>query len=121
MVRVLVFLFAFAMMALASAPAQIVVGGSGRPGSEKVVALNSPRPEYPPSLKEHGVGGQGVFLVYLDAKTGAVTRVEVRQSTGVARLDKLSVQALRQWRFKTPLPTNKIKIPLTFVPDKHTS
>jgi hypothetical protein len=95
MSRAWIIVLALGMLIMHPTDVQVVVGGSGQ-AAGKIVALNSPRPEYPPSLKQHGIGGKGIFLVYLDHSTGAVTRVEVHQSTGVPSLDKFSIEALCQ-------------------------
>lgn len=80
------------------------------------MALEAPRPDYPKSLKAHGVGGRGVFVLHIDTQTGFVTSVSIEKSTGVRRLDSSAVRALRKWRF-TPRKINKVRVPITFVPD----
>jgi TonB family protein len=49
----------------------------------------------------------------VDKKTGLVTSVEIRQSTGHKMLDQCVVDALQQWRFK-PGTVSKVKTPITF-------
>ena len=57
--------------------------------------------------------GRGVFHVTLDAQTGLVREVTVKQSTGHATLDSSAVAALRQWRFR-PGSLKQLDIPVTF-------
>jgi TonB family protein len=57
-------------------------------------------PDYPYSERARRHSGSGYFQVTLDTKTGAVTKVAVRNSTGFPTLDNCAVAALRQWRWK---------------------
>jgi TonB family protein len=70
------------------------------------------------SAREGGIGGGGVFVQHVDRATGTVTEVTVERSTGSELLDRCAVDALRRWKYKTPAKTEKVKIPITFVPGK---
>ena len=57
--------------------------------------------------------GSGVFRVFVDLKTGSVTKVAAIKSTGFKRLDDSAVASLRQWRWK-PGTWQQIDMPVTF-------
>jgi TonB family protein len=69
-------------------------------------------------VRERGIGGGGVFVQHVDRATGAVTEVTIERSTGSKLLDRCAVEALQQWKYKTSAKTEKVKIPITFVPGK---
>jgi periplasmic protein TonB len=83
----------------------------------KALVLEAPQPEYPESLKAHGIGGDGVFVLYVDSETGAVASVSIQKSTGVRDLDDCAVKALRRWRFKPRTISKEVRVPITFIPD----
>jgi TonB family protein len=70
-------------------------------------------PDYPYSERARRHAGSGYFQVTLDTKTGAVTKVAVRKSTGFPTLDNCAVAALRQWRWK-PGKWREVEMPVTF-------
>jgi periplasmic protein TonB len=83
----------------------------------KLLALSSPRPDYPDALRAQHKGGTGMFLLHVDIDTGLVTSVDVRKSTGVPQLDEKSLAAFRRWKFKPhSVPKAGVKIPITFDP-----
>ena len=84
----------------------------------KVTALETPRPDYPRELSSRGIGGKGAFALHVDRNTGLVSSVGTQQSTGVARLDACAVHAFERWRFKAPVISSTIVIPITFRPGK---
>ena len=95
------------------------VGGNVREvqNFNEVVTASRP-PEYPLDAKQRGVGGAGVFRQHINRETGDVTSVSIKKSTGRALLDRCVVDALRQWKYKTPVKFETIAISITFVPDR---
>jgi TonB family protein len=82
-------------------------------------ATKSPRPDYPYAARKKHIGGAGVFLMQIDPASGDVTSVVVERSTGHKVLDDAVLTAFRQWHWKAGTPS-KIRIPVTFVPDRAT-
>jgi protein TonB len=103
----------YATLVACAAPA--IPGVESQPAKD--VVAYAPRPEYPNSAKKHGIGGGGVFVQHIDAGSGTVTSVTVKQSTGHALLDRCAVEALRRWRYKTPTKITTASIPITFIPE----
>ena len=68
----------------------------------KAVAYYAPRPDYRPLPNGKRPEGSGVFTVQIDPRTGSVTSVLVKKSTGWATLDKAAIDAVRRRRFRTP-------------------
>ena len=80
-------------------------------------AISEPKPAYPTDMKNHHIGGSGVFVLHVDVKTGKVRDVEVEKSTGRNELDTSALFALRHWRFLPNTTADKVRIPITFSPD----
>lgn len=80
----------------------------------KDVVLNAPRPEYPESVRKQHKGGAGIFVLHVDVDTGIVSSVSVKQSTGVALLDRTCKVTFSRWRFKPHRVAPKVVIPITF-------
>jgi TonB family protein len=78
------------------------------------VAYYAPRPKIPLSVRKPGLNAYGVFVMYVDPKTGRVRKVETEKSTGVPALDKSSIEAFEQWRFR-PGSVTKVHCPVRFV------
>jgi TonB family protein len=57
--------------------------------------MSAPRPKYPLEARKHHWVGVGWFLMRVDEPTGAVTSVEILQSTGHKILDRAAVDALK--------------------------
>lgn len=106
-----------------------VVGGQvgGTPGGQLggVVAprfdaayLNNPEPDYPTLSKRLGEEGR-VLLRVLVTPEGLADQVEVRQSSGYARLDQAALATVKRWRF-TPARRGEervlawVLVPLSF-------
>jgi protein TonB len=60
--------------------------------------LNNPKPEYPPVSRRLQETGKVLLRVHVDT-SGVATDVEIRNSSGFARLDSAAVKAVWQWRF----------------------
>jgi len=75
--------------------------------------IKSIAPNYPYSERAQHHVGSGYFQLTLDLKTGAVTKIAVRKSTGFSTLDNCSIEALRHWRWK-PGKWKEVEIPITF-------
>jgi len=81
--------------------------------SAKAEAINAPVPVYPYQAKRHHITGDGVCIVTVDAASGKVTDATMEQSTGNAILDKSTIEAFRQWRFK-PGTVSRVRVPVTY-------
>jgi protein TonB len=84
----------------------------------KAFAYFAPRPDYPPAAyrrlpKDQWPQGSGLFTVNIDQKTGLVSSVSVKKTTGFAILDKAAIDALRRWRFRIPTKPS-VEVPITF-------
>jgi periplasmic protein TonB len=75
--------------------------------------IQSATPEYSRAERAARHQGRGVFHLTVDAQTGLVRDVTVRQSTGYSTLDAAAVAALKQWRFR-PGSWKQVDIPVTF-------
>ena len=76
-------------------------GGGGAPivGPRFDVAyLNNPRPEYPRISRRMGEQGKVLLHVFVNA-AGQAERIEIRTSSGHARLDESAREAVRRWKF----------------------
>jgi TonB family protein len=83
------------------------------------LVTHAPHPEYPADALQRHVSGAGVFLLRTQVKTGRVTEIVIRRSTGDRSLDSATVKALSQWRFKPgalthwPIMAVRLQPPLT--------
>lgn len=73
------------------------------------------QPDYSKFDRMRRNAGFGLYRVTLDVKTGAVRKVSVTQSTGVATLDDSAMKALSQWLWK-PEKWKEIDVPIAFMP-----
>ncbi|MDQ6913320.1 MAG: energy transducer TonB [Verrucomicrobiota bacterium] len=87
--------------------------GPANLGAAKVLALVAPRPEYPYEARRQKLTGSGVALLSIDRGSGAVTSVQIAQTTGNAILDNAAVSGFRRWRFK-PGTVAAVRAPITF-------
>jgi protein TonB len=95
-----------------TAPSKTIAVSTGAPPSNAVTApqpapsqprfdadyLNNPVPRYPPlsrRLREEGVVMLRVYVL----PSGLPDAVELKRSSGSARLDESALSAVRQWRF----------------------
>ena len=88
-------------------PAQARVSApSGSPApkgeSRGPLALNQPRPSYPPDARDEGVEGTVTLLVRIDAR-GGVSGVRIERGSGDRRLDRAAEQAVRRWKYSPGL------------------
>jgi len=63
-----------------------------------VAYLNNPRPEYPRMARRMGEQGRVLLHVFVNAAGGA-EKVEIRTSSGSARLDQAAREAVQRWKF----------------------
>lgn len=70
-------------------------------------------PEYSDRDRRLYNQGSGLFRLTLDLKTGAVVNITIVRSTGTGSLDRSSVVALRQWRWR-PGKWKEVDIPVNF-------
>ena len=75
--------------------------------------VHSVAPVYPEADKVAHRGGEGVFKMILDMRTGAVAKVVVVKSTGFRNLDQSAIAAFRQWRWRAGR-WKEIEMPITF-------
>lgn len=76
--------------------------------------LWGPKPDYPWEARAKKQTGTGIAVVSISS-SGAVTNVEITQSTGYPILDRAILDRLREWRFKPDSPSH-IRIPVNFGP-----
>ena len=62
--------------------------------------LESPYPKFPLSVRWEHPGGNGIFRLQIDRKSGLVTSVQILRTMGDNRLDAAALEALHKWRFK---------------------
>lgn len=81
------------------------LGGTGEGQAGAVVAprfdvayLQNPEPDYPSLSKRFGEEGRVILRVLVNPE-GQPEQVEVRQSSGHARLDQAALGTVRRWRF----------------------
>lgn len=60
--------------------------------------LNNPKPAYPPLARRLGEQGQVLLRAYVSAD-GRPEQIELRRSSGSARLDAAAQETVRRWRF----------------------
>jgi TonB family protein len=77
-------------------------------------AVHVVRPDYPSWNERRGHQGLGVFRVVIDPATGAARTVTIVRSTGHVDLDRKSLLALRQWRWK-PGTWSQVDVPVVFL------
>lgn len=93
-----------------------IMGGSG--AVDQAVPTFKVQPIYPNALLRKKIGGKVIVSVTVDS-SGAVTKVNIKQSSGQSELDKAVQTAVQKWKFKPgtrdgkPVPTTCI-IPYTF-------
>lgn len=75
--------------------------------------LKGTPPAYPYEARRKGETGAGVALVIIDRKTGLVSRVVMYTSTGYADLDRATVRALQEWRFR-PDTFKVVRVPIQY-------
>ncbi|MES2530154.1 MAG: energy transducer TonB [Pseudomonadota bacterium] len=84
------------LLSACAAPAPTASADEWRP------TVPNPKAPYPLGSRENGEQGEVLLQVLTNAE-GKPTRVEVKKSSGYARLDKSAVDTVRLWQFK-PLP-----------------
>lgn len=90
--------------------------GTGRAmssGSVKALTLYAPRPAYPYEARRAGITGSGVAQLTVNTEAGNVIDARMAQSTGSMILDHATVEALRNWRFKSGAASS-IQVPVTY-------
>jgi TonB family protein len=95
-----------------------VVWSDGRKSeiSEKQLkqhALSSRHPEYPREARRARLEGAGIFVLNIDKRTGAVSTIDIEQSTGHKVLDGYALSAFKTWRFN-PGVFLKVRMPSVF-------
>ena len=97
------------------------VAAAGRRDPPRPLASNEP-PSYPPSAVNRRWEGTARLGVSVDA-TGRVTRVEIRESSGHAILDRAARDAVARWRFEAASPAagsaeQTVLVPVRFQLDR---
>ncbi|MDQ6912936.1 MAG: energy transducer TonB [Verrucomicrobiota bacterium] len=87
--------------------------GTTNLGAAKVSALVAPRPEYPYEARRQKLTGSGIVILSIDRNSGAVTNVQIAQTTGTAILDNAAISGFRRWRFKAGT-VSSVRAPITF-------
>ncbi|HEY2713820.1 MAG TPA: energy transducer TonB [Chthoniobacterales bacterium] len=81
-------------------------------GSAKANMVSMPHPPYPYEARRMRQTGSGKFLLHFNA-TGAVTNVDVVQSTESPILDQTSSLTFRRWRCRPGVLT-RVTVPITY-------
>lgn len=81
-----------APIAVAAPPAPVV------PPRFNADYLQNPAPPYPPLARRMGEQGKVLMRVLVNAQ-GLADKVELRTSSGFARLDQTALETVKQWRF----------------------
>ena len=81
------------------------------PGDVEPILIEAPSPTYPSASVRLREEGSVRCRLHVDA-AGAVTKVEVVEPSGFARLDRAAVEAFRRWRFQ-PRETEGKPVPTT--------
>ena len=82
-------------------------------GSVKALTLYAPRPAYPYEARRAGITGSGVAQLTVNTEAGNVIDARMAQSTDSMILDHATVEALRNWRFKSGAASS-IQVPVTY-------
>jgi TonB family protein len=69
-------------------------------GKYKQGALVAPDPEFPLHAQHLQAGGQGIYRLIINTKTGLADEVKVLKSTGYRELDASAVMTLFKWKFQ---------------------
>lgn len=75
--------------------------------------LNNPAPGYPPLSRRMGEEGQVLVRVQVSA-AGEVLSVELKQSSGFARLDEAALKAVAKYRFTAIGRVSSVVVPIKF-------
>ncbi len=76
-----------------AAPAAVVI-----PPRFDAAYLDNPSPPYPPMSRRMGEQGKVMLRVFVNAD-GSAGKVELRTSSGAARLDQAALDTVKRWRF----------------------
>ena len=82
--------------------------------SAEGIFLYAPRPDLTRLKQHHGDRGSGIFILHIDTRTGAVTSVDVQQSTGSAFLDQISAETFRTWRGILGATAANVRVPIVY-------
>jgi TonB family protein len=77
-------------------------------------AVFSVRPDYPIEARRARLEGAGFYVMNIDKKTGAVTKVDIETSAGNKVLDGYATTAFSKWRFK-PGVLVRVRMPSAFI------
>jgi TonB family protein len=70
-------------------------------GKYKKGALVAPDPEFPLHAQHLQQGGQGIYRLIINTKSGLADEVKVLKSTGYRELDASAVMTLFKWKFQS--------------------
>jgi protein TonB len=80
----------------------------------RVLAVTTPRPEYPYEARRRHLTGSGICVLTIDSASGLVIDAAMEQAIGSEILDQSAIRAFKRWRFKPGSP-GKLRIPITFL------
>jgi TonB family protein len=105
---------AFSLVALAVATQHIrAAKPQDHPKLDYHAIVRAEAPIYPYEARRAHITGSGVVAIEIDPSTGKVVSCHMDPSTGNVELDRATLIAFRQWRFK-PGTFPRIKIPIRF-------
>lgn len=71
---------------------------------------NTPKPPYPVASRRMGEEGLVILAVHI-LKTGQVTEIRLKKSSGYPRLDNAAIATVKQWRY---IPARQGNTPISF-------
>jgi TonB family protein len=84
------------------------------PEKYKGIILYAPEPDFPPTAQsQNTMGGQGVYRLVINQKTGTVDEVGVLRRSGFQPLDAVAVMTFFQWKFR-PGTLKQLDVPVSF-------
>lgn len=95
------------------APPGTLAKSVSEPSKGPAAMIFKPRIRYPLVARQAGITGSGIAVVAVDSETGKVTDVWMEKSTGHAILDRETIRAFREARFRKGT-ISRVKIPITF-------
>ena len=88
--------------------------------TSRLMAVETPPPEYPPELACAEIGGRVLFRLTIGTD-GRPTQVQTIESSRQPELDGAALAAVRNWRFEPATRggkpvTSELNVPVTFTP-----
>lgn len=85
--------------------------GSGGSGDGSLVAVYSPKPEYPLAARRRNIEGVSVVQITIDS-SGTVGEAKLVETSGNDALDHTALETVKKWRYERK-PSDAPLVPLT--------